>query len=294
MTFRAIFLSVAVVSLPSLAAAQNIEITAPSRAAQDETRGSIDANAPAPDDEAKAAPQPVPGIDDEALARALTFDPLKMTQKRVGKFGYAEKTATTWTRTTPGADGTSTYQVKTPISTSEWNAAIGGELAVPGASAPQNDLERPLPGTVKDPRAGAAWANVEVPDVATLEARVAPSADQRKASASVQKSVPLGQSFSLSLEDRVSVTENNTATGVLPTLNGQHVWGNERLVKLNVLSTGTTLAASATDASDPSLTNRTFSAEQKIYGPLRVTTSVTNPGQPNVSKSIGAGLKFDW
>ena len=30
----------------------------------------------------------------------------------------------------------------------------------------------------------------------------------------------------------------------------------------------------------------TLSAEQKIYGNLNVTTAITDPGQPTVSKSI--------
>ena len=284
----------ALVALPALARAQDIEIFAPSR-------GTIDANAPA-GGAAKSEPPAgttdatAPDIDDETLARILTFDPVKLTQKRAGVFGQGEKPRTVWSKTTPGADGVSMYQVKTPITSSEWNAAIGGELAVPGTPAAQNEFDRPLPGTTKDPRAGAAWANVEVPDVATVEARVAPSAEERKASASLQREVPLGSSVSVMLENRVSVTEPNTGTGpsVLPSIGGQHIWGNERQAKLNLKATGTTLAASAMDATDPNLTNRTFSADQKIYGPLHVTTSVTNPGQPNVSKSIGAGLKFSW
>ena len=37
-----------------------------------------------------------------------------------------------------------------------------------------------------------------------------------------------------------------------------------------------------------------LSAEQKLYGPLQVTTAVTDFGQTSSSKSISAGFKLHW
>jgi hypothetical protein len=42
------------------------------------------------------------------------------------------------------------------------------------------------------------------------------------------------------------------------------------------------------------VTHNTFSAEQKLYGPLQVTTTVTDFGQMTSSKSITAGFKLHW
>jgi hypothetical protein len=37
-----------------------------------------------------------------------------------------------------------------------------------------------------------------------------------------------------------------------------------------------------------------LSAEQKLYGPLHVTTAVTDLGQTTSNKSITAGFKLNW
>ena len=72
------------------------------------------------------------------------------------------------------------------------------------------------------------------------------------------------------------------------------VFGNERSVKFNILPTGTTLGAGLTSVSNDPITHNTFSAEQKLYGPLQVTTTVTDFGQITSSKSISAGFKVHW
>ena len=72
------------------------------------------------------------------------------------------------------------------------------------------------------------------------------------------------------------------------------VFGNEKAVKFNILPTGTTLGAGVTTASNDPVTHNTLSAEQKLYGPLQVTTAVTDFGQTTSSKSITAGFKLHW
>ena len=52
-------------------------------------------------------------------------------------------------------------------------------------------------------------------------------------------------------------------------------------------------AGLASTSIDPVTHNR-LSAEQKLYGPLHVTTAVTDVGQPTVNKSITAGFKLNW
>ena len=72
------------------------------------------------------------------------------------------------------------------------------------------------------------------------------------------------------------------------------VFGNERTVKFNILPTGTTLGAGQSSASNDPVAHNTLSAEQKLYGPLQVTTAVTDFGQTTSSKSISAGFKLHW
>ena len=65
-------------------------------------------------------------------------------------------------------------------------------------------------------------------------------------------------------------------------------------MKFDILSTGTTLGAGITTASNDPVTHNTLSADQKLYGPLHVTTAVTDLGQPTASKSISARFKLNW
>jgi hypothetical protein len=38
----------------------------------------------------------------------------------------------------------------------------------------------------------------------------------------------------------------------------------------------------------------TLSADQKLFGPLHVTTAVSDIGQPVTNKSVTAGFKLNW
>ena len=64
--------------------------------------------------------------------------------------------------------------------------------------------------------------------------------------------------------------------------------------KVDYLPTGTSFGAKvATNSTDP-VTHNQFVAEQKVYGPLNVTTAVTDIGQTSASKSITARFKLNW
>jgi hypothetical protein len=72
------------------------------------------------------------------------------------------------------------------------------------------------------------------------------------------------------------------------------VLDSEKLLKFNILPTGTSLGAGVTTTSTDSLTHHKLVAEQELYGPLHVTGTVTDMGQSDSSKSITAGVKFQW
>jgi len=144
---------------------------------------------------------------------------------------------------------------------------------------------------------GAAWASVGVlPNLATVDARVDPSNDQGKLGTTFQHSLPLGSKFSVTLKNSYSVTEtfSGSSVAINSTLPVPQVWGNEKAAKFNILPTGTTLGAGLASASNDPVTHRTLSAEQKLYGPLQVTTAVTDIGQPISNKSISARFKLNW
>ncbi len=153
---------------------------------------------------------------------------------------------------------------------------------------------------------GVAWASVGVPNLATVDARVDPSNDQGKLGTTFKHSIPVAGRFSLTLQDSYSVTQTVGAPATAPSP-----------VPLMAAPAGTTTPHAAnlgqpedrqirrpdhrhhvrrrlvTASNDP-VTHNTLSADQKLYGPLHVTTAVTDFGQPTVNKRITAGLKLNW
>jgi len=119
--------------------------------------------------------------------------------------------------------------------------------------------------------------------------------------------VPVGKELSVTLEDSYSVTETfnpgataaapvtaATMAGPPPATPAPQVFGNSRSVKLDVAPTGTSFGVGWTSASNDPVTHNTLSADQKLFGPLHVTTAVTDVGQPTEIKSITAGFKLGW
>jgi hypothetical protein len=203
-------------------------------------------------------------------------------------------------------DGSSTLVVKQPLE-GDWDAKLGADL---NFAAPPSDGYRPgkpLPATAGRQRSGAAWASVGLSHFASFDARVDPANDQGKLGTTIKKSIVLGGQLSVTLQDSYSVTETfsppaatpsdlplMTGPAVAATAPPPQVWNSRKDVKFDVLATGTTFGAGLATASNDPVTHNTFSAEQKLYGPLHVTTAVTDVGQPTSAKSITAGLKLNW
>jgi hypothetical protein len=250
------------------------------------------------------ADEPSPPADNELtpeesaiLENSLNFDPAKLNNDapakplRLPRLSYPDSLDI---KRTELPDGTSTVAVKQPLPV-DWDAKVGADVGL-AANAPDgyhSGVSRAANST------GAAWASVGLlPKFATVDARVDPSNDQGKLGTTIQHSMPLGSNFSVTLKNSYSVTETVSAAmpgpalpSALPTA---QIWGNEKAAKLDILSTGTTLGAGLASSSIDPVTHQTLSAEQKLYGPLRVTTAVTDPGQPVSSKSITAGFKLNW
>lgn len=256
---------------------------------------------------APAPPAGAPLTADEAalLGQALTFDPdllarAKAKPLRVPRLKAPDGFAVSRTDAPHG----STVVVKQPL---PWDARVGADLGL--ASSPPRDPQpsRPL-ATANDGASGAAWASVGVTDYATVDARVDPGHDQGRLAGTLQHSLPVGERFAVTVQNRTSVTESfspPTAAApaglpvmALPQQVGapapSQVWGNEQTVKFDILPTGTSLAAGVASSSVDPVTHNRLSAEQKLFGPLRVTTAVTDVGQPTTNKSITAGFKLNW
>jgi hypothetical protein len=145
---------------------------------------------------------------------------------------------------------------------------------------------------------------------ASVDARVDPSNDQGKIGGKLSHAVPVGRDLSVTLEDSYSMTESFSGAAAAPaptttsslaapppvtaTPGSEQVFGTSKSVKFNVAPTGTSFGAGWTTASNDPVAHHTLSADQKLFGPLHVTTSMTDVGQPTENKTITAGFKLDW
>ncbi len=276
----------------------------------DEAADSGDTVAPvaaAPDDAQPPAETPLTPEETAMLGNALLFDSATMADGRPqrslrlpgphepGKFAISR---------TDKPDGSSTLVVRPPLA-DEWVARIGADLKLatpPDGGRPGRPFARNAPGE----DSGAAWASLGLSDLASLDARLDPANEQGKLATTFKHSIPLGGKFSVTLQDSYSVTEifgppapapsdlPLMAAPVASTTPTPQIWGSQKVVKFDILSTGTSFGAGLVTASNDPVTHNTLSADQKLYGPLHLTTALIDVGQPSSSTSINARLKLNW
>jgi hypothetical protein len=251
---------------------------------------------------------PLSAEAEAALRDALVFDPARwMEMKPATPRAPSQKASghdLDWNRTDK-QDGSSAVTVKKPLPI-EWDAKVGADFGFAPTPGVSYQPDRPLPYS-KDQNTGAdglraTWASVTVPGVASIDARVDPAKDQSKLGTTISRSVPVGSAYSVTLQNSFAVTETlggvqNTpaATGTAPPgTPPAQVWSNDRLVKFNFLSTGTSFAAGTTTSTIDRQTRNKISAEQKLFEGLNITTTVTDVGAPSIAKSITAGFKWKW
>ena len=292
-------LACAFAALPA-AQAQDIRVTAP-------------AAAPQPANAADETTQPLTPDESALLGQALSIDPAELagTQSpRPLRLPSLSKPHKLSVNGTENPDGTSKVVVKQPLAAADWEANVGADLKTAPAPATGFAPGNPIHGTAEDAGSAAAWASIGVPNLASVDARVDPTNDQGRLGGTLKHSMPVGKDISVTVQDTYSVTETfsqpPTATGPAglsliappsPAPDSQgpiQVYGNEKSVKLTIAPTGTTLAAGITTASNDPVTHNTLSADQKLFGPLHVTTAVSDIGQPVTTKHITAGFKLDW
>jgi hypothetical protein len=257
-------------------------------------------------DEVKQADAPLTPEESAAVSNALTFDPSTfMSSKSIkplrlpGTSGHKSLDISR----TDKPDGSSTVIVKKPLAT-EWDTTVGADLNLAATPSASYGPDMPLPAATNSAGSGAAWASIGLPNLASVDARVDPANDQGKLGATFKRSIPVGSKLSVTVRNTYSVTETLSASttpssGPLlvtapPATAPTQVWGNEQAVKVDVLSTGTSFGAGLASNNIDPVTHNRFSADQRLYGPLHVTTAVTDFGQPTSSKSISAGFKLRW
>ncbi|HEY1542044.1 MAG TPA: hypothetical protein VGG01_06520 [Xanthobacteraceae bacterium] len=238
-----------------------------------------------------AATMPPDQLDFSLLDDATSAVPIKSTPLAPPS-GPAPPAAAVGGRTYK-ADGSMTMSAGERLATPwdvNWDAKVGVDLATAAGAILQDG----------DEDHGTGWANVSMPaapiglDKATIDARVDPSSDQGKVSAALSRSMPMGDGFSVTLQNGYSVTQTLAYPNGAPSVASPHVYAGDGGVKL-AFPTATALTASAQMSSIDERLTPSLSAEQQMFGtPLSITGTISELPTGGTDRSIMAGFKQTW
>ncbi|WP_027534252.1 hypothetical protein [Bradyrhizobium sp. WSM3983] len=203
--------------------------------------------------------------------------------------------------TNANANGSSAVTVKQSVS-SFWDARVGADMTVAKEPTTMSELlaQKAANGGNLPQSSGSAWAAATAPgagpvwDKTAVEARVDPGAEQSKLGASLTKSVPLSNDYSLTLQNGYSV--NQQGTTALPGVGG-HITRNyetDQSAKVTITDTGTSITAGQTMSTTDDKWLRKVGAEQKLFDNVTVSGSVGETSQGAINKSLTAGFKKSW
>jgi hypothetical protein len=183
---------------------------------------------------------------------------------------------------------------------SEVDGKIGVDYRKPPIPSAQFQPDHLLAGVIADQSTGVAWANVTAGlpagwDKASIETRLDPSQEQGKIATTLSRSIPLGDSLLLTLQNGVAVSHTFANPAPIGQPAAPQSWSSSQAVRFNVLPSDTTLSVGANLSSGDEKWLRTLSAEQKLFGgPVSVTGSVSETTSGEAAKSLKAGFKRTW
>lgn len=208
-----------------------------------------------------------------------------------------------WNRT-ENPDGSTALTVKQPLPTA-WDTKVGVDFGLPAATpSPLMTPERLVAGTTANQSSGIAWMNTTAPaldlplgwDKASLDARFDPLQDQSKFGTRFSRSLPVGEDMSVTMESGFAITHLRSQPLPSDLSTGQtiNIFDTERLAKLNFLATGTSFGAGSRKSSADDVWLNSLSAEQKLFGGISITGTVSETLEGDTSKSLTAGFKRTW
>jgi hypothetical protein len=199
------------------------------------------------------------------------------------------------------ANGSSAVSVKQSLSPF-WDTRIGADMTVARQPTTMAELVAEIAehGGAVPQSGGTAWAAVTAPgagsvwDKTSIEARVDPADEQSKLGTSISKSVPLGEQYSLTLQNGYNMTQQ----GIVPlpgvVARSARSYGTDQTAKLDLQDTGTSIIAGQTLSSSDDRWLRKFGAEQRVMDGVSVSGAIGETPQGATSKSITAGFKRSW
>jgi hypothetical protein len=200
-------------------------------------------------------------------------------------------------------NGSAAVSVKQPLSPL-WDTRIGADMTVAREPATLTEsqmlAERLANGGNAPQSSGSAWAAITAPGVGSIwdntavEARVDPAQENSKLGTSLSKSLPLGEQYSLTLQNGYNMIQQGIVP--LPGIAGRPArnYEAEQSAKLSIAETGTSFVAAQTLSTTDDKWLRKVGAEQKLFGDVTINGSIGETPQGATSKSLTAGFKRSW
>jgi hypothetical protein len=183
-----------------------------------------------------------------------------------------------------------------------WDTRIGADITVARAPTTMSELlaEKTANGGSQPQSSGTAWAAITAPgagsiwDKTAVEARVDPAHENSKLGTSLSKSLPLGEQYSLTLQNGYNLIQQ----GILPVpgIISRPVrnYETDQTAKLSLGDSGTSVIAGQTLSSTDDKWLRKIGAEQKLFDGVSVSGSIGETAQGATNKSLTAGFKRSW
>lgn len=199
-------------------------------------------------------------------------------------------------------DGSSAVTIKQPIAPF-WDTRVGADLNVT-TQTPVTSSEVLMQKIEHDNQlsqsSGSAWAAMTAPglgsiwDKTAIEARTDPAQDQSKLATSLSKSIPFGgDRYSLTLQNGYNVTQQ-TLVPVFGLGASSRIYEVDQTAKLGIVETGTSFIAGQTHSTADDKWLRRIGAEQKLFGGVTITGSVSETPEGAANGSLTAGFKTRW
>ncbi len=200
-------------------------------------------------------------------------------------------------------NGSAAVTVKKSVSPF-WDAKVGADISVARDNQAAFTQTRPdtfQPWDKTERSTGNAWATITAPGVGGLwdktavEARIDPFEDRSKVGTSLSKSLPIDNDrYSVTIQNGVNLQQHGVIPGIVVYGRPARTVEVDGSAKFSINESGTSLLAGQTLSTADDRWLRKFGAEQKLFGGINVTGSVSQTPEGALNKSIGAGFKRSW
>jgi hypothetical protein len=256
-----------------------------------------------PDDDATPAKLDFPEPDWSLLDTSGNADDKLTARKRAAAAAAIADAAASWSEQNK-PNGAAALSVKAPVSTF-WDARIGADMTVVNQPMVQTNMDllrqKYSADAAPSQSSGTAWAAVTAPgvgqiwDQTAVEARLDPTQDQSKLGTSLSKSVPLwGDQYSLTLQNGYNVVQQSLAPVIGISGHPARSYATDQSAKLSIADTGTSFIAGQSLSSAEDKWLRRIGAEQKLFGDVSVSGSISETPQGATNRSFTAGYKHSW